>query len=133
MREIRHAYMGHINSLTLCNKELFLISCLHLCYSFVFLLMSFNSIHIGGTIISYCVIVVSFICITTSPFFLGWASRVYYSDNGSTAIEIALKMAFRKFSLDHGILSESEKNIKNERNILLKVFYCHANILVFLA
>ncbi|WVZ94342.1 hypothetical protein U9M48_040243 [Paspalum notatum var. saurae] len=51
----------------------------------------------------------------------GWASRVYYSDNGSTAIEIALKMAFRKFSLDHGILSESEKNIKNERNILLKV------------
>lgn len=34
---------------------------------------------------------------------LGWASRVYFSDNGSTAIEIALKMAFRKFSFDHGI------------------------------
>ncbi|KAJ1267930.1 hypothetical protein BS78_07G096500 [Paspalum vaginatum] len=51
----------------------------------------------------------------------GWASRVYYSDNGSTAIEIALKMAFRKFSLDHGILSGGEKNIKNERHIQLKV------------
>lgn len=36
----------------------------------------------------------------------GWASRTFFSDNGSTAIEIALKMAFRKFSFDHGILSE---------------------------
>ncbi|KAF3771996.1 Bifunctional dethiobiotin synthetase/7-8-diamino-pelargonic acid aminotransferase [Nymphaea thermarum] len=34
-----------------------------------------------------------------------WASRTYFSDNGSTAIEIALKMAFRKYSVDHGILS----------------------------
>ncbi|XP_042491193.1 bifunctional dethiobiotin synthetase/7,8-diamino-pelargonic acid aminotransferase, mitochondrial isoform X2 [Macadamia integrifolia] len=37
----------------------------------------------------------------------GWASRVFFSDNGSTAIEIALKMAFRRFSLDHGILLDS--------------------------
>ncbi|KAE8056780.1 hypothetical protein FH972_013519 [Carpinus fangiana] len=36
----------------------------------------------------------------------GWATRAYFSDSGSTAIEIALKMAFRKFSFDHGILSE---------------------------
>ncbi|GLJ26997.1 hypothetical protein SUGI_0528990 [Cryptomeria japonica] len=36
----------------------------------------------------------------------GWASRVYFSDNGSTAIEIALKMAFRKFAFDHGFISE---------------------------
>ncbi|TVU42146.1 hypothetical protein EJB05_08537 [Eragrostis curvula] len=43
----------------------------------------------------------------------GWASRVYYSDNGSTAIEIALKMAFRKFSNDHGILMDSEKSFRN--------------------
>lgn len=39
--------------------------------------------------------------------FSGWASRAYFSDNGSTAIEIAIKMAFRKFSLDHGIHMES--------------------------
>lgn len=32
----------------------------------------------------------------------GWADRVYYSDNGSTAVEIAIKMAFRKFAVDHG-------------------------------
>ncbi|AQK40716.1 Bifunctional dethiobiotin synthetase/78-diamino-pelargonic acid aminotransferase mitochondrial [Zea mays] len=51
----------------------------------------------------------------------GWASRVYYSDNGSTAIEIALKMAFRKFSLDHGIMASSENSTRNERNIQLKV------------
>ncbi|KAK8619937.1 hypothetical protein V6N13_066433 [Hibiscus sabdariffa] len=31
-------------------------------------------------------------------------------DNGSTAIEIALKMAFRKFSSDHGIFPELLKN-----------------------
>ncbi|KAG0478247.1 hypothetical protein HPP92_012966 [Vanilla planifolia] len=34
----------------------------------------------------------------------GWASRAFFSDNGSTAVEIALKMAFRKFMHDHGIL-----------------------------
>ncbi|CAM0911561.1 unnamed protein product [Alopecurus aequalis] len=50
-----------------------------------------------------------------------WASRVYYSDNGSTAIEIALKMAFRKFVLDHGVLADNDKSITNERNIQLKV------------
>ena len=36
----------------------------------------------------------------------GWATPVFFSDNGSTAIEIALKMAFRKFASDHGFLSE---------------------------
>lgn len=50
-----------------------------------------------------------------------WASRVYYSDNGSTAIEIALKMAFRKFALDHGIVMDSDKSITNQRNIQFKV------------
>ncbi|XP_017607474.1 bifunctional dethiobiotin synthetase/7,8-diamino-pelargonic acid aminotransferase, mitochondrial [Gossypium arboreum] len=44
----------------------------------------------------------------------GWATRVYFSDNGSTAIEIALKMAFRKFSSDHGILPELLKNNPTE-------------------
>ena len=30
----------------------------------------------------------------------GWAQRVFYSDNGSTAIEVGLKMAFRKYLCD---------------------------------
>lgn len=52
----------------------------------------------------------------------GWASRVYFSDNGSTAIEVALKMAFRKFSSDHGILSDIHKNEnREEKCIELKV------------
>ncbi|XP_058113782.1 bifunctional dethiobiotin synthetase/7,8-diamino-pelargonic acid aminotransferase, mitochondrial isoform X2 [Magnolia sinica] len=41
----------------------------------------------------------------------GWASRTFFSDNGSTAIEIALKMAFRKFSFDHGILDRFNDNL----------------------
>lgn len=41
--------------------------------------------------------------------YAGWASRTYFSDNGSTAIEVALKMAFRKFSLDHGIILDSSE------------------------
>ncbi len=30
----------------------------------------------------------------------GWASRVFYSDNGSTAVEVGLKMGFRKRNVD---------------------------------
>lgn len=37
----------------------------------------------------------------------GWADRVYYSDNGSTAIEIAIKMAFRKYICDNNLLGMS--------------------------
>ncbi|KAL4564280.1 hypothetical protein LXL04_028340 [Taraxacum kok-saghyz] len=42
----------------------------------------------------------------------GWASRVYFSDNGSTAVEIALKMAFRKFLVDNFDLSQGNIELK---------------------
>ncbi|KAF5749436.1 bifunctional dethiobiotin synthetase/7 8-diamino-pelargonic acid aminotransferase mitochondrial [Tripterygium wilfordii] len=51
----------------------------------------------------------------------GWASRAYFSDNGSTAIEIALKMAFRRYSCDHGILQDFHENNTTERRIELMV------------
>ncbi|XP_050217173.1 bifunctional dethiobiotin synthetase/7,8-diamino-pelargonic acid aminotransferase, mitochondrial [Mercurialis annua] len=51
----------------------------------------------------------------------GWASRTYFSDNGSTAIEIALKMAFRKFSSDNGFVLDYDSNNTAERSIELKV------------
>jgi dethiobiotin synthetase/adenosylmethionine--8-amino-7-oxononanoate aminotransferase len=51
----------------------------------------------------------------------GWASRTYFSDNGSTAIEIALKMAFRKFSFDHGIISDVLKDNTASRSVELVV------------
>lgn len=51
----------------------------------------------------------------------GWASRVYFSDNGSTAIEIALKMAFRKFSVEHGLIPDCHEDATNERSTELMV------------
>ncbi|KAK9715528.1 hypothetical protein RND81_06G170700 [Saponaria officinalis] len=43
----------------------------------------------------------------------GWASRTFFSDNGSTAVEVALKMAFRKFLYDHEkIMDISDKKFK---------------------
>ncbi|MED6191570.1 Bifunctional dethiobiotin synthetase/7,8-diamino-pelargonic acid aminotransferase, mitochondrial [Stylosanthes scabra] len=51
----------------------------------------------------------------------GWASRAYFSDNGSTAIEIALKMAFRKFSVDHGLVRNCLEDTTNERSTELMV------------
>ncbi|ESQ42643.1 hypothetical protein EUTSA_v10012677mg [Eutrema salsugineum] len=51
----------------------------------------------------------------------GWASRVYFSDNGSTAIEIALKMAFRKFCVDHETLLDFCEATEEKKDIVLKV------------
>ncbi|WZZ91254.1 hypothetical protein YC2023_119833 [Brassica napus] len=51
----------------------------------------------------------------------GWASRVYFSDNGSTAIEIALKMAFRKFCVDHETLLEFSEGRDEKKHIVVKV------------
>lgn len=47
----------------------------------------------------------------------GWADRVYYSDNGSTAIEIALKMAFRKYLYDKNLLSPDIANGHEKYNL----------------
>ncbi|CAA7062397.1 unnamed protein product [Microthlaspi erraticum] len=51
----------------------------------------------------------------------GWASRVYFSDNGSTAIEIALKMAFRKFCVDHETLLNFCEDTEEKEHIVVKV------------
>lgn len=51
----------------------------------------------------------------------GWASRAYFSDNGSTAIEVALKMAFRKFFFEHGSLLDFLRENTAERCIELRV------------
>ncbi|CCI42483.1 unnamed protein product [Albugo candida] len=41
----------------------------------------------------------------------GWASRVFFSDNGSTAVEVALKMAFRKYITDQNGEYEDASNL----------------------
>lgn len=40
----------------------------------------------------------------------GWASRVFFSDNGSTGIEVAQRMAFRKFCVDHQLDEDSGRH-----------------------
>ncbi|GJJ07127.1 hypothetical protein Clacol_001327 [Clathrus columnatus] len=44
----------------------------------------------------------------------GWASRVFFSDNGSTGMEVALKMAFRAFAKRNGW----KKNVGPELGVL---------------
>ncbi|CAI9261209.1 unnamed protein product [Lactuca saligna] len=53
----------------------------------------------------------------------GWASRAYFSDNGSTAIEIALKMAFRKFLVDNELLLDTDENSIELKVVALKGSY----------
>ena len=40
-----------------------------------------------------------------------WASRAFFSDNGSTAVEVGLKMAFRKYMKDHELLDKEDIEI----------------------
>ena len=47
-----------------------------------------------------------------------WATRAFFTDNGSTAVEVALKMAFRKYAVDNGLwylqkTGEAEENSSN--------------------
>jgi dethiobiotin synthetase/adenosylmethionine--8-amino-7-oxononanoate aminotransferase len=46
--------------------------------------------------------------ILSGPLGKGWASRVFFSDDGSTAIEVGLKMAFRRYQVEHGLLEVEE-------------------------
>ncbi|KAJ0964928.1 hypothetical protein J5N97_026066 [Dioscorea zingiberensis] len=60
----------------------------------------------------------------------GWASRTYYSDNGSTAVEITLKMAFHKFSFDQGIALDSYNGILGGRCYDFKLSSLHSFVIV---
>lgn len=45
----------------------------------------------------------------------GWASRAFFTDNGSTAVEVALKMAFRKYAIDHDMIYNEEFLKQNKK------------------
>ncbi|KAG7673147.1 hypothetical protein Ndes2526B_g03439 [Nannochloris sp. 'desiccata'] len=46
----------------------------------------------------------------------GWAKRAFFTDNGSTAVEVALKMAFRKYAVDHDMIF-SEAFLKENKKL----------------
>lgn len=43
-----------------------------------------------------------------------WASRAFFSDDGSTAVEVALKMAFRKYAVDQGLVFDGKFSNGND-------------------
>lgn len=60
------------------------------------------------------------------PLAAGWASRVFFSDDGSTAVEVALKMGLRKFMADTGLLADSSGGPQLEvRRCLECLGYCY--------
>ncbi|KAF1323053.1 Dethiobiotin synthase, partial [Globisporangium splendens] len=56
-----------------------------------------------------------------------WASRVYFSDDGSTAVEVGLKMAFRKYLTDHKLdyNSFTSKAVTQKKLVVLAQANCY--------
>lgn len=48
----------------------------------------------------------------------GWASRAFISDNGSTGMEVALKMALRAYSVRHGLRDDGTGMKKHDLGII---------------
>lgn len=46
----------------------------------------------------------------------GWASRAFFSDDGSTAVEVGLKMAFGKYKMDLA------KHLKDDDAFYVRLF-----------
>jgi bifunctional dethiobiotin synthetase / adenosylmethionine---8-amino-7-oxononanoate aminotransferase len=46
-----------------------------------------------------------------------WADRVFFSDNGSTAVEVALKMGLRASELEMGNRNGNAKDERTENNL----------------
>jgi hypothetical protein len=54
----------------------------------------------------------------------GWAERVFFSDNGSTSIEVAIKMAFRKYATDHGLCDPADSEHGKQQFEVLPCILC---------
>lgn len=47
----------------------------------------------------------------------GWGDRVFFSDNGSTAMEVAVKMAIRAYYVRSGLIAGPEKAVEEADNL----------------
>jgi dethiobiotin synthetase/adenosylmethionine--8-amino-7-oxononanoate aminotransferase len=50
---------------------------------------------------------------------------VFFSDDGSTAVEVALKMAFRKFMVNHQLLEQDAIHLEVEGDSRRMSVCCH--------